>query len=116
MRLAELNPKWVLPPNWSAQAPPFYIGVSFDCPCPKCMAEACATCGHRPEPRRLAVMFWPPVDPANAAAAFAIPVRDNGGHRRTGGDSLDSLTLSPSVGFDSIGHWHGHIQNGEVTK
>jgi hypothetical protein len=39
---------------------------------------------------------------------------DNGGHRRQG-ETFNDLTLSPSVGFDAIGHWHGHITAGNVT-
>jgi len=30
-------------------------------------------------------------------------------------EELDTLTLQPSIGFDSIGHWHGNITNGECT-
>jgi hypothetical protein len=44
---------------------------------------------------------------------FELP--HNGGHERVTGESFDTLTLNPSVGFDSIGHWHGRITNGEMT-
>lgn len=33
---------------------------------------------------------------------------------RAGGDSFDSLTLSPSVDASRIGCWHGFVQNGEA--
>lgn len=112
MRLSELSPRWIQPANWAALSPPFYVGVSFDCP--HCMPQTCPTCGHCPEVKRLAVSFWPPIDPQNVAQTFSIPLPHNGGHSRTG-DTFDTLTLSPSIGFESIGHWHGHITSGEAT-
>jgi hypothetical protein len=112
-RLIDLHPRWVGLPQWAANSP-FYVGVSFDCPCPKCQSGRCKTCGHTPSPKRLAVQFWPPIDPdALLGRIFELP--DNGGHRRAGGESFDTLTFSPSVGFDGIGHWHGHITKGGLT-
>lgn len=111
MKLSALNPRWVQPSQWATLSPPFYIGMSFDCP--HCQPTRCPTCGHSDEIKRLAVTFWPPVDPEGLLGrVFNLP--DNGGHRRSG-DTFDTLTLSPSVGFDGIGHWHGNITNGEVT-
>lgn len=116
MRLADLNPRWALPPNWSWPDRPFYPTISFDCPCAKCRAPACPTCGHAPDARRLAVSFYPPIDPTGVASTFASPWPDLGHHhRRVSGETFDTLTLSPSIGFESIGHWHGHVTNGEVT-
>lgn len=114
MRLTELDPRWIQPSQWSAQSPPYFVGVSFLCPCAKCTAAACPTCGHKPEAKRLAVMFWPHIDPQNAVGQFGFVFTDKGEHRRTG-DTFDTLTLTPSVGFDSTGHFHGHIANGEVS-
>lgn len=113
IRLVDLNVRWVGLSQWAEKSPPFHIGISFDCPCPKCQACRCLTCGHTPSPKRLAVHFWPPIDPDGLLGRiFNLP--DNGGHRRTG-ETFDTLTLSPSVGFDSIGHWHGRITSGEIT-
>ena len=112
MKLVDLNPRWVTLAGWASKAP-FYVGLSFDCPCALCRRGACPTCGHAPEPKRLAVSFWPPVDPQNVAATFMTSVPDNGGHRRQG-ETFDDLTLTPSIGFESIGHWHGHITDGNV--
>lgn len=99
MRLAELRPKWVTLNGWK-MAEQFSVGVSFDCP-------------HCNE-KRLAVMFWPPIDPAGLLGRmFELP--DNGGHKRVSGDTFDTLTLQPSIGFDNPPHFHGHITNGEVT-
>lgn len=108
MRLTELRPKWVTLNQWAATSPPFYIGVSFDCP--HCIQKGtCPTCGHY-EAKRLSVSFWPPIDPESVMGRlFELP--PNGGHARTN-DTFDTLTLVPSVGFDSIGHWHGNITNG----
>lgn len=114
-RLVDLEPHWILLPNWSPQSPGFYIGVSFLCPCPKCMTNACVTCGHKPEARRLAVNFWPPVDTAGLLGKmFDLPDSYKQAHQRTG-DTFETLSLLPSVGFEKIGHWHGTINQGVLT-
>ena len=59
------------------------------------------------------MFFWPPVDPEGLlGTVFELP--DNKGHRRASGDTFDTLTLVPSIGFENIGHWHGDITNGEI--
>jgi len=106
MRLIDCKPRWITLQNWAVQEP-FYIGVSFLCPhCPESAPEF----GENRR-RRLAVSFWPPIDPANWLSRMNPPPAI--GHKRTG-DTFDTLTLEPSVGFDGIGHWHGHIINGEM--
>jgi len=113
MKLSDFEPHWIGLSNWASQSK-FYIGVSFLCP--HCQPKACPTCGHLPEHKRLAVSFYPPIDPDNIAATFGVPVpAPVNGHQRLSGDTFDTLTLTPSIGFESIGHWHGYITNGEVT-
>jgi hypothetical protein len=112
MKLSALQPKWIGVHNWESTAP-FYQGVSFLCP--HCAIGPCPTCG-KPRDYRLTVMFWPPIDPERVATMFAIPIPDNGEHRRDSGDTFDTLTLSPSIGFDNPPHFHGFIKNGEVTN
>jgi hypothetical protein len=65
-------------------------------------------------------MFWPPIDPNSALTKFGIDAETCrmawGGasmHQRVSGETIDTLTLSPSVGHDP--HWHGHITSGEAT-
>ncbi len=100
MKLTELNPRWVGLPG------PIYDGVSFDCP-------HCRT-------QRLAIRFSPPIDPNDWWPNITQPTY--AGQlvwTRTGGDTFDTLTITPSV--DASGpvefsnHWHGFITNGEVT-
>lgn len=107
MRLIDLEPHWIGLSGWSSPSA-FYVGVSFLCP--HCDFNAPM---HGPNRRRrLAVQFWPPIDPDGLMGrVFDLP--NNGGHRRTG-ETFDSLTLEPSIGFESIGHWHGRIVNGEI--
>lgn len=108
MKLSDLSPRWIEPAQW-AMKQPFYIGVSFLCPhCSPTASE------HGPDRRRrLAVKFYPPIDSEHLdGSLFNWP--DLGEHRRTEGDTFDTLTLHPSVGFDSIGHWHGRITKGEM--
>jgi len=111
MRLVHLKPHWIQLDHWASPAP-FYIGLSFLCP--HCGKGPCPTCGQIQD-YRLAVKFWPPIDPTNIMATFASPLPDNGSHRRQG-DTFDTLTLTPSIGFDIPPHFHGTIINGEVTN
>lgn len=111
MRLTELSPKWIQPYGWSSTAA-FYVGLSFLCS--HCNQGSCPTCG-KGQGHRLAVMFWPPIDPEKLMGRlFDIP--DNGGHRRVSGETFDTLTLHPSIGFDNPPHFHGDIANGEITN
>lgn len=112
MRLSQLSPRWIAPNNWAAKEP-FHIGVSFLCP--HCGAGPCPTCGHTQD-KRLAVMFSPPIDPTDIARTFMVKVPDNGAHRRVRGETFESLTLSPSIGFDDPPHFHGTITDGEVVN
>lgn len=107
MKLTELEPHWIGLNGWAAEEP-FYIGLSFLCP--HCPADA-PEHGERRR-RRLAVSFWPPIDPGNWLPRISAPPAI--GHKRVSGDTFDTLTLAPSVGFDSIGHWHGHIIDGLI--
>ena len=72
------------------------VGVSFECP----------TCGER---------HWVPFDnPIDGGAC----VYHQGGWHRTG-DTLETLTLTPSIDFISgpgCEGWHGFITNGELVK
>ena len=108
MKLTDLEPRWVELNNWASPSK-FYIGVSFLCP--HCPVDAPL---HGPNRRRrLAVKFWPPIDPDGLMGRmFNLERTDE--HARESGESFDTLTIEPSIGFDSIGHWHGRITNGEV--
>lgn len=108
MKLTELHPKWITLNGWVPEDA-FYRGVSFLCP--RCPRNPCPTCGHDGT-HRYAVMFWPPIDPAGWMARMAAALPQEG-HKRVSGDTFDTLTLEPSIGFDP--HWHGHIVGGEVT-
>lgn len=99
MRLTELNPRWVGLPG------PIYDGVAFDCP--HCRVQ------------RLAITFTPPIDPNGWWPKITQPTY--GGRsvwKRDGGDTFDTLSISPSVNasnpLEFKNHWHGFITNGEV--
>ncbi len=101
MRLTGLAPRWAgYGSVWNA--------VTFLCP----------HCGTQ----RLGVTFDPPIDPEGWWPRMTRPTYEGMNvWRREGGDTFDTLTLSPSLDFsapariDFVGHWHGHITNGEVT-
>lgn len=107
MRLIDLSPHWIGLNNW-ATPDPFYIGVSFLCP--HCLALSLPEHGPM-RVRRLAVSFWPPIDPANWMGRI-MPIPHDKFHQRVSGETFETLTLEPSVGLDP--HWHGRITNGEM--
>jgi len=113
VKLVDLSPKWLVLPN-AVDGVRFYVGVSFLCP--HCEHTPCPTCGHQ-RGRRLAFYFFPPIDPDNLIGRYGPEWWPENGrgrkeHRRESGDTFDTLTISPSVGFEQIGHWHGTITNG----
>lgn len=110
MKLIEMKPHWIQPGNWADLSPPFYVGLSFLCP--HCTHTACPTCGQM-RGKRLAVSFWPPIDPQNARGRmFQWPEPTARTHQRVSGETFETITIEPSIGFEADGHWHGRITNG----
>lgn len=109
MRLTDLSPHWIGLTGWASPSE-FYVGMSFLCP--HCDPNAPE---HGPNRRRrLAIYFWPPIDPDQMLGrVFELPRGEK--HTRVSGDSFETLTINPSIGFESIGHWHGRITNGIIT-
>lgn len=96
MRLTELNPRWYAAVEGGPR-----VGFTFDCPhCPADDKHRLGIAVHQdglidPEPENK--KCWPP-----------------GFVWTSGGDSWDTLTLTPSVDASKSGHWHGFITNGEI--
>lgn len=92
VRLTEREPRWI-------KRDGAIDGVSFDCPCAKCLT-AVAPC----VPRRVYVLF-------------AASPEETADERRWGktGETFDNLTLTPSIDMSASGHWHGFLQNGDLT-
>ena len=112
-RLVNYEPRWINLQG-AVEGTRFYMGVSFINP----MGErgACPTCGHNRD-KRLAVSFWPPIDPDNLIGKWgdewAQNIKSNFHfHNRVSGETFDTLTISPSIGLDPL--WHGSITNGEI--
>jgi hypothetical protein len=119
MRLAEMNPKWEELLNWAAKDRPFYVGLSFDCPCDKCNKDSCPTCGHKERSQRFHLKFWPPIDPTKVGETFDF-TRIHHTHGPGGpmvfdreGDTFEQLTFEQHMCID--GHWAGKIINGELV-
>lgn len=111
-RLVNYEPHWINLPQ-AAPGVRFYIGVSFINP----MGERgpCPACGHNRD-KRLAVSFWPPIDPENLLALMDRPAMEQMAknyHHRSSGETFDALTITPSIGLDPL--WHGNITNGEIA-
>lgn len=97
MRLTDLDPRWF---GWTHEGQGVHVGLTFLCP---------QRCGER-----LGVEFRNPIgiggyDPAK------IHWPNVGFQWDRSGDTFDTLTLSPSIDASKLGHWHGHISNGNVT-
>lgn len=73
------------------------MGVIFDCPCRQ---ENCEWGG------KIAVAFRNPID-------GGPPFPDKTRWERTG-DTIETLTLSPSI--HCVGHWHGWLRNGVLES
>jgi len=99
MKLVDRDPRWI------AEAGRHGMGVSFDCPCSKCLAS-----DNR---ERLAVWFANPVD-GGAAHVRTDPGPAYPLWQRTG-ETFEDLTLAPSIDASHFGHWHGHVRNGEIV-
>jgi hypothetical protein len=95
IKLSDLSPRWIK--HFDTDK----IGFTFLCP-------------HCKEVR-LAVHFWPPIDPDNHFnnVVFVNDLKDIRKWTRTG-NSFENLSLSPSIDTSAHGHWHGSIINGEI--
>lgn len=112
-RLIYWSPHWINLPS-AADGVKAYIGISFLCP--HCTHTPCPTCGAQ-RGKRVAVSFWPPIIPNDQENPEMIrqaleTVPHDTFHSRVSGDTFETLTLNPSIGFEQIGHWHGRITNG----
>lgn len=99
MRLTDLDPHWVTFAH-VADKTDFRFGVTFLCP--HCRDV------------RLCALFDPPIAPGADLPGMGWPPANMRMWQRTG-DTFDTLTLAPSIDTSKHGHWHGFIQNGEVT-
>ena len=95
MRLSEFNPKWIM------QRHKRVVGIRFDCPC--CRGT------------QLCILFLNPPDGGPSQPKDENFPGNNWGNRwARSGLTFEDLTLSPSVDASGTGHWHGHVENGEV--
>jgi hypothetical protein len=114
VRLVDLNPRWFALPERHGQ------GVSFACP-------HCT--GPVPDRTRLSAAFanpldggaaidlaakvlWPTLAQGNAPGIVTVPP---GVLWTRQGDTLETLTLTPSIDASRSGHWHGFITNGAIA-
>lgn len=99
MRLVDLDPRWV---KHFSDGP--RTGFSFWCP----------HCGTQ----RLAIPFTPTMPDGILQAlgvAWPNPYVNKGNCWQRVGETFENMTLSPSIDASALGHWHGHITNGEIT-
>lgn len=100
MRLTDLNPRWYMLEQGGPR-----VGLTFDCP--HCQQERLGVSFHH---RGREVM-------EDAYIHHAQHGGNPNEHVWTldGADQFETLTLTPSIDTSAYGHWHGHIQNGEIT-
>ena len=108
MKLTDLHPRWAA----EKDAPPdAKQGVSFLCP-------HCALTGGS---QRIAVWFTPTICGNTPVTNLAQAQASHPEHhhflewQRPGGETFETLTLSPSIDASKSGHWHGFIRGGEVA-
>lgn len=109
MLLADLRPRFWLeygePGERVGAGAAYSQGVSFDCPCEKCQD---APDGN---PFRIVVAFDPPIQTMRGRKLeVSTAVR---AWKRTG-DSVSTLTLTPSIDASASGHWRGWLLGGEI--
>lgn len=103
MRLTDLNPRFLRAGGEGisladgSPAPERHgVGIIMDCPC-----------GNADENHQLYVPFLNPIDGG--------PTIEPNGWQRTG-DTVDTLTLAPSILRHGACKWHGWIRDGAVIS
>jgi hypothetical protein len=107
VKLTELDPRWIVLRDGGD-----VVGITFRCPhCPA---------GERGYTTFLGLMFTTTIDRDGLDIEeqdwpnYMLRHPDDKFWRRSG-TTFEDLTLSPSIDASSVGHWHGHITNGEAT-
>lgn len=91
--------------DWVVDSTGRRVGVKFIC-------QSCPQIEGAPT---LAVLFSNPPDDGPPAAPDPQQLGDNEGRRwQREGDTLETLSLSPSVDCSKCGHWHGIVAHGEA--
>ena len=110
MRLTELNPSWGIDADIVIGGVSKHfdnrhgMAICFDCP--HCVQRERETGDKRVI--RLGVWFLNPID--------ELPPTDDATTLwERWGETFEVLTLLPSVDASKFGHWHGHIQQGEIV-
>ncbi len=107
MRLAELEPRWLLDGVRR-------VGIAFLCPCAKCKGAGVT----------IAVRFANPIGGGPATPNREELIGNNNGHRwSAAGSELEDLTITPSIDCtkdlkgltlpEAQQHWHGFVTLGE---
>jgi hypothetical protein len=97
VRLIDLEPRW-----YTLEDRDVRVGFSFDCP--HCTLVRLGVAVHDKGHRVL-----------GAAKEVTHPPAEGRVWEITAGNSFQDISLQPSIDASQVGHWHGHITNGEVT-
>lgn len=111
-RLTDLAPKWIQPLNL-AHGVTLITGVSFLCPhCAPLDLPA-----HGPQrARHIVAMFANPIDPDGWVPRTEWRPDPHQPAWQRLGETLDTLTLEPSIDVSANGHWHGRVTAGELVN
>ena len=91
-------------PHWVGLGPGHAVGMTFLCP--HCRQI------------RLGIAFDPPIGgeilDTIIGPRLTLTHTDMKVWKRSGGETFETICLSPSIDTSEHGHWHGFIVNGEV--
>lgn len=111
MRLVDLDPRWIEHDGRR---------VAFALRCPHCQSTW-LTCTLEPTPTRqqhrsIAAAGLPHevCDDGEPWSSEVVTCNSQQGWQIASGSTFDDLTVTPSLDASASGHWHGHIQGGEI--
>ena len=99
-RLIDLDATWIHDESGHR------VGVRFDWP----------TCPAHEGAVQVCVLFANPPDGPAVAAGSSFPGENEGRRWTRDGETLDAMTLSPSVDCSRCGHWHGFVRAGDTSR
>jgi hypothetical protein len=101
MNLTDLQPRWITREDGKER-----VGFAFLCPHCQKVWLFCATVGLTIREQML--LF---IEQIKESGGDVVPARQHFAWK-AGGDSFESLSVTPSINAEASGHWHGFVTSG----